>query len=269
MRDDDCVITGMARRPWARVALVGSVAVALLVWVAGGAAWGQSRMQGADRAKGQERSGQPQEVALDVPIDDLDRGTPRRAVEGFLRATGEKDYQRAAGYLDLRSLPAGQAKIQGPGLARHLRIVLDQALPVDVEALSDSPDGYLQDGLPADLEQLGRIDIAGAPIHIRLRRVPREDGVRIWQVSATTVSAIPGLYKRYAYGVLGDWLPSVFFETEFLGAQLRQWVALPIIVGLGYALSVLATTLGLRLVRRQRDELASVLSRSWWDRYGS
>ena len=42
-------------------------------------------------------------------------------------------------------------------------------------------------------------------------------------------------------------LPREFFDTESLDTQLRQWVALPIIVAVGYALGVLVTSLGLRL----------------------
>ena len=98
------------------------------------------------------------------------------------------------------------------------------------------------------------------PVHIRLQRVPREDGVRIWKLSAASVAAIPDLYARYGYGLLGEALPSVFFETELLDTQLWQWLALPILVGLGYGLGLLVTTLGFRLLRRWRSELASVLS---------
>ena len=54
-------------------------------------------------------------------------------------------------------------------------------------------------------------------------------------------------------------LPSVFLETEFLDTQLWQWLALPILVGLGYGLGLLVTTLGFRLLRRWRSETASVL----------
>ena len=148
----------------------------------------------------------------------------------------------------------------GPQLARHLKIVMDQQLPIDIERLSDHPAGYLDDGLPSDMEQLGRIDTPGMPVNLRLQRVPREDGVRIWKLSAASVAAIPALYQRYGYGVFGAALPRVFNETEFLDTPLRQWVALPILIGVGYGLGFLVTSLGFRLLRRWRNELASVLS---------
>ncbi len=261
MGDDHFVLGETAGRRWRRAAPAVGIALALLVWPVGGVAWGQAGLQGVERAKGHEPAGQPQEVESDIPVDDLDRGTPRRAVEGFLKTTRDHDYRTAAEYLDLRGVPASEAKTLGARLARQLKIVLDQKLPVDVEALSDSPSGYRNDLLPPDVEQVGRIDTAGGPVHIRLRRVPREDGIRIWKFSAATVAAIPGLYKRYAHGPLGEVLPGAVFDTELLDTQVRQWIALPIIIGLGYALGLLVTGLGVRLLRRWRNELVSALSR--------
>jgi MscS family membrane protein len=229
-----------------------------LIWSPG---WGQPPHHETVEGQKHERSGQPREVASGIPVDDLDRGTPRRAVEGFLRATRAHNYQRASEYLDLRRFPAEEAKILGPQLARHLRILLDQKLPIDVAPMSDSANGYLEDGLPPDLEQLGRIETPGIPVNLRLQRVPREDGVEIWKLSAPSVDAIPDLYKRYGYGMFGEVLPRVFNETIFLDTPLRQWVALPILVGMGYSLGLLVTSLGFRLLRRWRSELASVLSR--------
>ena len=68
-------------------------------------AWGQPHHQETVGAQGHEPSGQPRQVASDIPVDDLDRGTPRRAVQGFLQAARAHDYQRAAEYLDLRRCP--------------------------------------------------------------------------------------------------------------------------------------------------------------------
>src|SRR5882724_6126328 len=189
--------------------LVLLLSVGLLLGLALSPTWAQPHRPDAVGAQGHEPSGQPPAVASDIPVDDLDRGTPRRAVEGFLQAARAHNYQRAAEYLDLRSVPAEDAKLLGPQLARHLKIVLDQQLPIDVDRLSDSPAGLLDDGLPPDLEQLGRIETPGMPVNLRLQRVPREDGVKIWKLSAVSVAAIPDLYGRYGYGLFGEALPSV------------------------------------------------------------
>jgi MscS family membrane protein len=236
------------------------VACGLLLGLALSPAWGQPPRHEAVGVQGHQPSAQPREEAPDIPVDDLDRGTPRRTVEGFLHAARARDYRRAAGYLDLRRLPPGEAERRGPQLARHLKIVLDQKLPIDVDSVSDSAAGHLEDGLPPHVEQVGRIETPGAPVHIRLQRSPREDGVGIWQFSAASVAAIPNLYQRYGYGLLGEALPGVLNETIFLDAPLRQWVALPLLVGVGYGLGLMVTSLGLRLRRRRQSELASSLS---------
>ena len=108
--------------------------------------------------------------------------------------------------------------------------MLDQQLPIDGDSMSDSPAGHSEDGLPPDVEHVGRIETPGLPVNMRLQRVPRPDGVLIWKLSAASVAAIPDLYARYGYGRLGEALPSVFLETE-LDTQLWQWLALVLLVG--------------------------------------
>jgi MscS family membrane protein len=240
--------------------LILSVFLALVLALDFRAAWGQPQRTDAVKAHGHEPSAKAP-IAQDVPVDDFDRGTPRRAVAGFLKAAHADDYRRAAEYLDPGGLPPDVAKTLGPQLARHLKIVLDQKLPIDIDSLSDSPAGHLQDALPPDMEEVGAIETSGGTVHIRLQQVPRDDGIKIWKISAATLQAIPDLYKRYGYGLLGELLPRVFVETEFLDTQLRQWLALLILIGLGYALGVLVTTLALRLLWRRHRELVPVLNR--------
>jgi MscS family membrane protein len=241
--------------------LILSVSLGLVLGLDLGPAWGQPQRQYTVNAPGHDPSAKTPAVVRDVPVDDFDRGTPRRAVAGFLKAAHADDYRRAAEYLELGGLPVDVAKSLGPQLARHLKIVLDQKLPIDSDTLSDSPAGQLQDGLPPDMEEVGAIETPGGAVHIRLQRVPREDGVEIWKISAASLAAIPDLYKRYGYGLLGELLPRVFVETEFLDTQLRQWLALLILISLGYGLGVLFTTLALRLLWRRHRELVSVLNR--------
>ena len=85
--------------------LVLLLSVGLLLGLALGPAWAQPHRQEVVGAPGREPSGQPQEAASDIPVDDLDRGTPRRAVEGFLQAARARDHRRVAQYLDLHASP--------------------------------------------------------------------------------------------------------------------------------------------------------------------
>src|SRR5262245_60873385 len=166
MANDTLVFT-TAPRHCARPGPVRRIALVLLVVTTTGIAWDQPSAGTLALATSQETSPAPASVP-DIPVDDLNRGTPRRAVNGFLQASRARDFQRAAGYLDLR--PPAAEESMGPTLARQLKVVIDQKLPIDVEALTDRPDGNRNDGLPPDVEQIGRIDTLTGPVHLRLQR---------------------------------------------------------------------------------------------------
>ncbi len=176
-----------------------------------------------------------------IPDDEFGRGTPRDSVEGFLAATRNLDYKRAAEYLDLRRLPATQQKSQGPKLARELKIVLDQALLVDLDILSTDPKGHLDDSLPSYREWLGRIETKKRPVNVFLQRVPRGDGIQIWKFATVTVSRIPQLYEEFGYGWFGDVLPAVFFDLQVFGLQAWWWAAILVLGVLAYLAAMIIT----------------------------
>jgi len=73
--------------------------------------------------------------------DPLGRDTPRGTVEGFLRALDVGDDARASEYLDLRNLPSRITQSPPEQLARGLSIVLERGAWIDLEMLSESPEG--------------------------------------------------------------------------------------------------------------------------------
>jgi MscS family membrane protein len=137
----------------------------------------------------------------------------------------------------------------GPDLARHLKIVLDQKLWVDLEELSDEPEGDREDGLPPGRDKVGEIETPAGGVPIFLQRVPGPEGAPIWKISSASVGRIPELYEEFGYGALGELLPPSFFEVQVLEVQLWQWIALLVIATLAYLLSWLAAGLFVRLVR--------------------
>jgi MscS family membrane protein len=184
-----------------------------------------------------------------APPDELGRGAPRGTVMGFLQATRAKDYKAAAEYLDLRRLSRAQQATEGPTLARHLRVILDNTLLIDPEAFSDHPDGSRDDGLPATRELVGRISSDQGPLSILLERVPRDDGVLIWKFAQSTVARIPDLYREFGYGPVGEVLPPVLVERRPLGIALWQWIALLILAGVAVLLARLIAAVGLFVLR--------------------
>jgi MscS family membrane protein len=143
-----------------------------------------AKQEPAEAPKGQEPKG---------PVDEFDRGTPRTSVEGFLAVARAGDYERAANFLDLRRLPQSTVQEQGPLLARKLKIVLDRTLWIDLDELSNLPEGLTKDGLPRDRDLVGRIETPDGTVPILIQRVPRGDGVSIWKISSATVERIPML----------------------------------------------------------------------------
>ncbi|MBW2267157.1 MAG: mechanosensitive ion channel family protein [Deltaproteobacteria bacterium] len=193
-----------------------------------------------------------EEPAADVPAPAepaeeiaLDHTTPRGAMLAFLSASRDGDFQRAAACLDLSPLPQRKRAIEGPRLARRLKLVLDRMLWVDPELLSADPGGHRDDGLPSIRDRVGSIATADGPFEITVDRVRDASGERRWLVSARTVAKIPDLYAEHGWGPLGDWLPDTFFRSELLNIQLWQWLALLTLLVLAYALSWVVVRLGL------------------------
>ncbi|MGD0950380.1 MAG: mechanosensitive ion channel family protein [Candidatus Binatia bacterium] len=191
------------------------------------------------------------------PADEFERGTPRSAVNGYLTACRDGAYERAAEYLDLRRLKPQEHARQDSILARHLKVVIDHTLWIDLDSLSDAPEGNAAHGQAAGRERVGTMHTAKGPVDITLERVPREDGVPIWKFSPTTVAKIPTLYAEFGYGPLGEWLPEPLFDITFLEVELWQWIALLLLAVIAivasWLIAALITRLARPLVRRLRN----------------
>ena len=195
------------------------------------------------------------------PIDEYDRGTPRSSVSGFLKAARDGNYKGAAQYLDLSKLPVPMDKNEGPELARQLKIVLDRALWVDLELLSNHPKGNWEDGLPANREIIGRINTPDETVDILLQRVPRKDDVYIWKFSNRTVAKIPDLYAHFGYRPFEEALSKLFPDWVFLGWHAWQWVACLLFLGLGYLVALVPAWIAALLLGRRDTDLSRELAK--------
>ena len=208
-----------------------------------------------DPGKGdQVAAEQPKPVSEkpEAPQDELERGTPRTSVKEFFGATRKRDYEKAAQYLDLRHLPTGMNKSQGPQLARRLKIVLDRTVWVDLDTLSVDPKGHREDGLPSYRDLVCRIKTPEKEVDILLQRVPRGDGVSIWKFSSTTVAKIPELYKHFGYGKFDEVFPEAFFDLKFLGITIWMWIALFVFIVIAYLLAFIVTALATFILSRTK-----------------
>jgi MscS family membrane protein len=190
--------------------------------------------------------------SLPPPVDELGRGTPQDSVRGFLEATTLRNYKRASNYLDLRRVPVAERATRGPELAHQLRVVLDNTV-FDLGTLSDDPEGRPETGLPKSRQLVGRVETEKGTFSVLLDRVPRDDGVPIWQFSNVIVAQTPDLYRELSYGIVGERLPTFLVETRLFRLALWQWIGLFLLLGLSYLIAWLAVRPGLPVSRRILD----------------
>ena len=220
--------------------------------------------------KGVVKGAEKAEVAPEAPpppppVDEYDPGIPRNAVKGFFWASGERDFEAAAEYLDLRYLPRGLDSSKGPELARKLYIILTRSIWIDIAHLSDRPEGHQDDGLPPYRDRLGGIETEEKKYDLYLQQVTDDKGKTVWKISNRTVGQIPELYSRFGHGILEDKLPLWVFDFHIWGIYIWEWIALVIGVA-GSIVLVLAVTTPIFFLLRRWD---TALSREFLREFSS
>ena len=191
---------------------------------------------------------------LKGPLDEYGRTTPRSSTMGLASALSAYDFETAVHYLDLRNLPFTLNKESGPDLARKLLIVADRSMVVDYEAISNDPEGHLDDGLPSYRDRLTTIKTSEGLVDILMQKVPRSDGIFIWKLSNATVARIPALNEELGYGVIGDRLSLIFPHFKVMGFELWQWGMMLVLLLAGYLLAYAITWLLFKLITLQTKQ---------------
>jgi MscS family membrane protein len=176
--------------------------------------------------------------------DPLGRTTPRGAVVGFLTAAHKGDWPTASQYLN-------NVKGEDPAeLATQLSVVLDQGLPANnLDQLSDSPSGNLNDNLPASQELAGIIQTNGGPLHVTLERV-RRGTQYFWLISPETLQEIPAVYDEFHSAWIPAYIPHPLLRRGWLGVPLWQWIVLAIGVALALLIAAAMRKIAIPLLRR-------------------
>jgi MscS family membrane protein len=148
--------------------------------------------------------------------------TPRAVVEEFLGLTDAGDVREASRLFDASN--RGQHELER--LTRRLRAVLDQEEPIDLDELSSSRDGDLDDKLPPDRERYTPDPREpDGPGSLLLVRGHGDAGDR-WLISRQTMSRVDGWYHRLPSRWLVERLPPAFSRPGPLGVQPWQWLAI-------------------------------------------
>ncbi len=156
--------------------------------------------------------------------DELDRTTPRRAYSGFTAAARDGDFDRAAKYLDLRSIPFAKRTTDGPELARSLAYVLEHHVTLDETALTDDP------GDARDTISVAALVVEEDTVPIELARVRLPDGSSHWVFAKSTVSAIPELTRAYGPNRMEDRVPRALRSPYVFGLAPWQWIGIVLAV---------------------------------------
>jgi small-conductance mechanosensitive channel len=184
----------------------------------------------------------------ETPLDSkdaLDRQTPRRTLQGFLKEANEGDFRVAADYLDLRSVPASSRDAQGPALAQKLSYVLLRRSTIDLSKVPDVAEGD-PTAKPPDTFVADTLYAGEEPVPIALKRVRFPDGVDRWLIADKTVGLIPVVDAAYGPRPIGVKLPASLTGPTFLGNELWQWLGLLLAVFVAYAIALLMAAILVR-----------------------
>jgi small-conductance mechanosensitive channel len=190
--------------------------------------------------------------ALDAATpEDEELGTPRRTLSTLIGAVSRHDVARAARALNVPN-SAGRARQEAAfEQAEQLEYLLSRALNLDLDAVSDEPDGNKADG--AEVERVGQIGLHGKNVPIVL--TPLKGAPRRWVVSAGTLARVPELYQARGPSALEARMPKEL-RREALGLARWQWIGLGVALVLALLIAqflvVFGYAIGSRLAARTR-----------------
>jgi small-conductance mechanosensitive channel len=161
----------------------------------------------------------------------LDRQTPRRTMDGFLKKAKDGDFRMAASYLDLRGVP-GEARVEvGPELAWKLAYVLERQPNLDLSMIPDEPEG---DPNSKGTFVAARLYAGEEPVPIVLKREHFPDGVDRWLIAQTTVDLIPRITAVSGPRPIVMRIPVTLRRPTLMGNELWQWMGLALGVPAAY-----------------------------------
>lgn len=232
---------------WGGTALVLALVVC---WGSPGPVAGQGI--GTTPAGAQGAAGDSSRDAVEVSPE-----SPRESVTRFLQLTRAGRFEDAARFLELPD----SLRDQGPELARHFKAVLDQHLWVDLERVSASAIGDTSDGLPRNLEQIGRIPSPDGLLRpVRLTRAPIDADVP-WRFSVETVTRVPAWYAALENRWMIERIPEPLQRPGPFDILWWQWIALPALAAVSWIVGALVG----RVLRAVAGRLASRTSATWDD----
>lgn len=193
--------------------------------------------------------------------DPLGRSTPRGTIGAFIRAVHGGNLVSAASYMQVTAKQRPQAET----LARDLNELMDRYFRQRLAAISDSPEGALDDGLPTDREKVGPLEIGEEKVDIGLIRVKERGGGEIWLISSETLEQVPSLLRTIEATWIERVMPEALLNYAVFGIPLAQLLAWAASIAIPFLLLALVSLVVIVLARRIiRDPTRRRLVDSWY-----
>ena len=167
------------------------------------------------------------------PADPLGRSTPHGTVFGFLQAAQGGKNKEAAQFLQLSK---EERDTVGEDLAYQLHELMDSAFVGRVGAISDSPEGSPQNGVPQDHERIGEFRINGNETRVDLVRTYDPKAGEIWLFSSDLLTKVPELFSQIENSELESGLPR-FLTKRVLSTPLWRLIAWLLLIPVAFALA--------------------------------
>ena len=178
--------------------------------------------------------------------DPLGRTTPHGTVLNFIVAVERGDLSRAAEYLDGKLGPEHKQD-----LALQLKQLMDKGLKVDLNSLSRSAGGRVDDGLALTREAVGEIKIGENRLEVLLDRVERGTSPPIWLFAAETLLNLGGLPSAELHvSWIERHLPAALVDSSLWDIALYRWILVPLILLILIAATWMATGLLCSVIQR-------------------
>jgi MscS family membrane protein len=177
-------------------------------------------------------------------VDPLGRNTPRGTIDGFTAAVHREDFVAAAAFMQLTARQRSSAET----LAKTLTALFDQYFTGRVAALSGSPAGITNDGLPLDRDRI-TLSLPGGPVDVALRRVKSPEG-ELWLISSETLAQVPGWGRALEASWIDRLMPTPLVTRMFAGVSWAQWLVWMLSIAGPILLFSLIAVIALALMRR-------------------
>ncbi len=187
----------------------------------------------------------PSPAAPEPTGDPYRRETPYGAFFGYMRAAQRGNWAVAGEYLQWPK----SGRISQEILARELKAVLDQRFVGDLEKLSRSPAGNVNDGLTAELERVGQVENGDESFDLLLVRTTPAEGPATWLVSSQSLREVPAAFKGLKGPAIDQAMPAVLRQPVG-GLQLWQLLAFTLLIPALYGASRLFMGVVFRLFNR-------------------